>query len=154
VSTILCISIICEECYTEPLGTILIHCSHLSTFFFRKKSLTLEIFTRAFLTDTLIRPEQIDAILQSNYVLLCQYRLMKMLPFNNVDIYRRCRNVLIFRVLIMNGQRTGALLGLTPRNMASASVTSQGAVITVSYVSQTNFGNFTLLDLSIIICLR
>ena len=35
---------------------------------------------------------------------------------------------------------TGALLGITLRNMASATVTADGAVITVSYVSQTKFG--------------
>lgn len=49
----------------------------------------------------------------------------------NLATFSRCRNYLIFRVLLANGQRSGVLLAITPESIERARVTPEGAVITV-----------------------
>ena len=51
------------------------------------------------------------------------------------------RNYLIFRLLLANGQRMGALLGLTPRALMQANVTRSGATVLVRLRHDLSFRN-------------
>lgn len=75
------------------------------------------------------------AILKSTLFTVCQYRLRTTTPFQSVQNLRRVRNVLIFKILVDNGQRTGAILGITPTVLQAAEKTERGAILTVSYFS-------------------
>lgn len=50
-----------------------------------------------------------------------------------LEVFTRCRDYLMFRILLVNGQRTGVLDRITPAAIDKARVTHVGAVITVSY---------------------
>ena len=49
-----------------------------------------------------------------------------------LDLVINCRNYLMFRVLLSNGQRSYVLAAITPAALDKAHITRDGAVITVS----------------------
>ena len=83
--------------------------------------------------DTMITPSQIRDLLESPHVKSIEKMLDDPnLRTNHLDIFTTCRNYLMFRILVANGQRPGVLAGITPAAMQRAKPTEEGAVVTVS----------------------
>ncbi|XP_048761666.2 uncharacterized protein LOC125670503 [Ostrea edulis] len=80
----------------------------------------------------MVTPEQIVEVINSNYVRAISIRLSKVKTFTDVDVLRRVRNYMMFRIMIDNGQRVGALMGITPQVVSDAEVTQEGAILTVA----------------------
>lgn len=87
----------------------------------------------AFLTDNMIKPEEIVQVIESDHARAVQKRLSRTTPFTSLDVLRKCRNYIMFRLLMENGQRTGALMSITPRLISQADVRAEGAILTISY---------------------
>ncbi|XP_056001012.1 uncharacterized protein LOC130048380 [Ostrea edulis] len=84
----------------------------------------------------MVTPEQIVEVLNSNYVRAINIRLSIAKTFTNVDVLRHVRNLMMFRILIDNGQRIGALTGITPQVVADAELREEGAILTANYFSK------------------
>ena len=74
----------------------------------------------------------VDAFLRSDVAKTIEDRLGKgELSLSDKDAAGDIRNYLMLRILITNGQRSGALKGLTPRVLSKATPNAEGATIMV-----------------------
>ena len=81
----------------------------------------------------MITPEQVKRVLSSEVARCVEAVLKSDGPrADHVDMFRMCRNYLMFRILLANGQRSGVLLSLTPKIIKTGKLCQAGAVLTVS----------------------
>ena len=115
---------------TEDIGTKYFCINGNTTFQFE-----LHLYNSYFcaISATMITPEQVKRVLSSEVARNVEAVLKSDGPrADHVDMFRMCRNYLMFRILLANGQRSGVLLSLTPKIIKTAKLCQAGAVLTVS----------------------
>ena len=80
----------------------------------------------------MIAPREFGEFLRSDFAQTVNKQLEANPAAHTQGTYRTVRDYIILRILMANGQRTGAVLGITPKVLRHAHVTDEGATLTVS----------------------